>query len=103
MDPVAQQQQTADMANRSNEAAATARRDRITENKQWRRDLDGILQQIKGARTKSRNRSLAVTHLEDTIMRLGMDLKECAEPDPYPNSKNPENTIVDPTADGLKL
>lgn len=40
---------------------------------------------------------------------LGMDLKAMNEeqpgsiPNPYPNSKDPSNTIVEPTADGLKL
>lgn len=75
----------------------------ILENKLFRKDLDAILQMIKNSPRKSRNRSLAITHLEDTIMRLGMDLKDLNEPDPYPESRNPENTVVEPTADGLKL
>lgn len=75
----------------------------IVENKQWRKDLDAILQQIKGSSRTSRNRGLSITHLEDSIMRLGMDLKELDTPNPYPNSYNPTNTIVEPTADGLKL
>jgi hypothetical protein len=36
-------------------------------------------------------------------MWLGMDLKRLYEPNPYPNSYNPSNTVVEPTADGLKL
>lgn len=75
----------------------------IVENKDWRQRLDGILQEMKEAVRKSRHRSLSITHLEDSIMRLGMDLKDIGTPTPYPNSYNPKNTIVDPTADGLKL
>ena len=76
----------------------------IVEDKQWRQTLDATLQQMKESTFKSRNRSLSITHLEDSIMRLGMDLKEInAGPAPYPNSYNPKNTIVEPTADGLKL
>lgn len=36
-------------------------------------------------------------------MWLGMDLKRLGEANPYPNSKDPTNAIVDTTADGLKL
>ena len=36
-------------------------------------------------------------------MWLGMDLKDLGSKNPYPNSYNPANTIVDATADGLKL
>lgn len=75
----------------------------IIQNKDWRKRLDVILQEIKEAQRKSRHRSLSITHLEDSIMRLGMDLKDLAAPDPYPNSKNPANTTVEPTADGLKM
>lgn len=75
----------------------------IRESKSFRQDLDGILQRIKESGRKSRERSLAVTKLQEAIMWLGMDLKDLGTPTPYPNSYNPENTIVDPTADGLKL
>lgn len=75
----------------------------IVENKQFRVELDGVLQRMKGSVRKSRQRSLAITHLEDVIMRLGMDLKDLNTPNPYPNSYDPSNTVVDPTADGLKL
>lgn len=75
----------------------------IIENKTWRKALDFTLQEIKGAVRKSANRTLAFRHLEDCIMRLGMDLKDLGEPNPYPNSYSPENKVIDPTADGLKL
>lgn len=75
----------------------------IVENKTFRVELDGILQRMKASMRISRQRTLAIDHLEDTIMRLGMDLKELNTPNPYPNSYDPSNLIVDPTADGLKL
>lgn len=73
------------------------------EDKQWRKQLDDILQTIKSS-TKSRERSLVITKLQEAIMWLGMDLKELGTtPNPYPNSKDPSNTIIDKTADGLKM
>lgn len=71
-------------------------------NKQARKDLDAILQEIK-KRQSSRERSLTITKLQESIMWLGMDLKRLNEQNPYPNSYNPENTKIAPTADGLKL
>lgn len=85
----------------------------VRQNKQIRKELDIQLQILKNSDRKSRSRSLSITHLEDAIMRLGMDLKELREtapegcdPDalnPYPQSYNPANTKIEPTADGLKL
>lgn len=74
----------------------------IVEDKMWRVALDQTLQLIKSS-TKSRERSLSITKLQEAIMWLGMDLKELAAPNPYPNSYNPSNTIVEKTADGLKM
>lgn len=140
--------------------------------KELRRDIDGIIQRIKCASDKnytglrppdaelrgSRERSIAITKLQESVMWLGMDLKaindenrpseeaveaeakviyehnHCVDergryrpwvdagnslkqdearkearaklglvPDPYPNSKDPSNTTIEPTADGLKL
>jgi len=51
----------------------------------------------------SRERALAVTKIQEAIMWLGMDLKRLGTPDPYPESKNPKNTVVAPVADGLKM
>lgn len=89
----------------------------IRQTKQHRKDLDELLQRLKrdsdkqytGERTpdhvvrSSRERSLAVTKLQEAIMWLGMDLKALNTPNPYPNSYNPESPTIDPTADGLKL
>ena len=51
----------------------------------------------------SRERSLAITKLQEAVMWLGMDLKCLNETNPYPNSKDPSNVKIEPTADGLKL
>jgi hypothetical protein len=50
-----------------------------------------------------RLRSLAITKIQEGIMWLGMDLKAQNEANPYPESKNPDNVEIAPTADGLKL
>lgn len=74
----------------------------ITKNKELRRDIDSLLQKVKSL-PSSRERALSVTKLQEAIMWLGMDLKRLNEPNPYPNSKDPSNTVIEPTADGLKL
>lgn len=57
---------------------------------------------------QSRERSLAITKLQEAVMWLGMDLKAINDEsggaeNPYPHSKDPSNTVIDKTADGLKL
>lgn len=47
--------------------------------------------------------TLSIHDLESCIMRQGMTLKYIGTPNPYPNSKDPSNTAVETTADGLKL
>lgn len=46
---------------------------------------------------------LSTRDLESSIMRQGMALKYIGTPDPYPESRNPESPVVEPTADGLKM
>ena len=85
----------------------------VKQSKSFRKQLDGVLQEIKGnycdmpfpdfKHRNSRERSLAVTKLQEAIMWLGMDLKDLNEPNPYPQSYNPENTQIEKTADDLKL
>lgn len=89
----------------------------VAQTKQHRKDLDEVLQRLKRDSDKgytgerapdhvvrsSRERSLAVTKLEEAIMWLGMDLKAQHTPTPYPNSYNPKSPVIDPTADGLKM
>lgn len=82
--------------------------------KELRRDIDAIIQRLKGPQNadsdhrKSRERSLTLTKLQEAVMWLGMDLKAINDEtggaeNPYPHSKDPTNTVIDPTADGLKL
>lgn len=88
--------------------------------KQFRQDLDAVLQRLKKATDhtdmpskgivpiksarSSRERSLAITKIQEAIMWLGMDLKDIGEtPNPYPHSYDPASPVIEPTADGLKL
>jgi hypothetical protein len=80
----------------------TTLEEEIKSNKQLRVDLDKVLQDLKDLKG-SRERSLSITKIQEAIMWLGMDLKRLNEPNPYPNSYNPNNTIIEPTADNLKL
>lgn len=90
----------------------------VGETKQFRKDLDEVLQRLKTSShptnphqyaRASRERSIAVTKIQEAIMWLGMDLKAIneespgASPSPYPESYNPESPAIEPTADGLKL
>lgn len=75
----------------------------VIENKRLRKEIDEKIQQVKKL-PPSRERSLAVTKLQEAVMWLGMDLKRLGEKNPYPSSKDPETgTQIEPTADGLKL
>jgi hypothetical protein len=80
----------------------------IVDNKAIRRDGDGLIQRLKGLQP-SRERAIAITKFQEGVMWLGMDLKRINDenpgliPNPYPNSKDPSNAKIDPTADGLKL
>lgn len=92
--------------------------------KELRVELDSTLQKLKVASCLipisqtpnnpdtmrgSRERSLAITKIQEAIMWLGMDLKGLKEaglsdePNPYPESYNPASGVVEPTAQGLKL
>lgn len=82
--------------------------EQIVADKALRRDTDAIIQRVKEL-PASRERSLTITKLQEGVMWLGMDLKRINEANPgaienpYPNSKDPTNTKIEPTADGLKL
>ena len=84
-------------------------KDEILKDKELRGKIDAIIQEVKNC-PPSRERSLAITKLQEGVMWLGMDLKrihdqfreECK--DPYVGSKDPATgTHIAPTADGLKL
>lgn len=75
----------------------------VIENKQLRRDTDEIIQRVKSL-PPSRERSIAITKLQEAVMWLGMDLKRLGEANPYPSSKDPSTgLVIEPTADGLKF
>lgn len=82
--------------------------DEIVTTKQLRRDIDDKIQLVKSL-PMSRERALCITKLQEGVMWLGMDLKRINEENPgvienpYPNSKDPSNTKIEPTADGLKM
>ena len=79
------------------------RTEEIVANKQLRNDLDEKIQEVKNL-PASRERSLAITKLQEAVMWLGMDLKRLNETDPYPSSKDPSTgDKIEPTADGLKF
>lgn len=80
----------------------TTREHEVASNKRLRRDIDEKIQELRGL-PASRERAVSVTKLQEAVMWLGMDLKRLNEPNPYPNSKDPSNTEIEPTADGLKL
>lgn len=75
----------------------------IVINKKLRKNLDEVIQALKSSARKSPERSTAIRKITEGVMWLGMDLKAIGEDNPYPNSKNPNNTTIDKTADGLKL
>ena len=74
----------------------------IVQTKQLRIAGDAVIQHIKEM-PPSAEKTLAMRKFQEGVMWLGMDLKRLGTPNPYPNSRDTTNTIVDPTADGLKL
>ena len=77
--------------------------DEIVADKALRKTIDAIIQEVKNL-PASRERSLAITKLQEAVMWLGMDLKRLGTPNPYPSSKDPSTgDKIEPTADGLKL
>lgn len=74
----------------------------IKNTKQFRKDIDEVIQRVKGL-DQSRETSLTITKLQEAVMWLGMNLKRLGAENPYPESKNPDSTKVEPTADGLKF
>nr|DAQ62660.1 MAG TPA: hypothetical protein [Caudoviricetes sp.] len=79
------------------------RTEEVVANKQLRKEIDEKIQAIRNL-PPSRERSLAITKLQEGVMWLGMDLKRLNEINPYPSSKDPSTgDKIEPTADGLKL
>lgn len=79
------------------------RTEEVVANKQLRKEIDEKIQTIRNL-PPSRERSLAITKLQEGVMWLGMDLKRLNDTNPYPSSKDPSTgDNIEPTADGLKL
>ena len=75
----------------------------VVENKRLRQEIDAKIQEVKDLPV-SRERRLTITKLQEAVMWLGMDLKRLGTDNPYPSSKDPSTgTVIEPTADGLKL
>ena len=75
----------------------------VTGDKALRKNIDGTIQLVKEM-PPSRERSLAITKLQEAVMWLGMDLKRLGTENPYPSSKDPTTgTKIEPTADNLKM
>lgn len=77
--------------------------DEIVADKALRKTIDAIIQEVKDL-PASRERSIAITKLQEAVMWLGMDLKRLGNENPYPSSKDPSTgSKIEPTADDLKL
>lgn len=75
----------------------------IASDKALRKDLDDSLQELK-ALPATRERALAITKVQEAIMWLGMDLKRLNDGvSSYPGSYDPNDPVVHPVADNLKL
>lgn len=71
--------------------------------KQLRKNIDDVIQRVKTL-DNCREVSICITKLQEVVMWLGMDLKRLNDINPYPSSKDPSTgTIIEPTADNLKL
>ena len=73
----------------------------ITQIKRLRKQIAEQVAEIKNMQG-SRARALAITNLEQGGMWLGKALQELGTPDPYPHSRNPENTIIEPPAEEIR-
>lgn len=64
-------------------------------------ELDELIQFTKELEN-SREIALAITSIELSKCWLGKCLQEIGTPNPYPESRNPENKIIAPTAEASK-
>ncbi len=76
--------------------------DQIKQTKALRVGLDKQLQLVKSC-PSSREKALSITKIQEAIMWLGMDLKRLGDITPYKEGYNPNNAVVEPTGDGLKM
>lgn len=76
--------------------------EKIIEVKKYRVEIDSLIQRV-GATKSNAEETLAFRALQQAKHWLGESLSILGAQYPYPNSKDPSNTIVDPTADVAKL
>ena len=76
--------------------------EQIIATKQLRQELDAVIQNIR-KEPHSRELTLALTKAQESLMWCGMNLKRLGNPNPYPNSRDTSNAVVDPTSEGLKI
>lgn len=70
--------------------------------KAYRKTLDSVRVDLNTETTRSRERSLAVTKVDEAIMWLGMELKRLNDgKSPYKESYNPASSLVEPVPDGV--
>lgn len=67
--------------------------------KQTRVDIDKIIKSIQLEYPISKENEIAVIKLTEARMWLGMELARLGSETPYPQGLNPNNDIVEPTAD----
>lgn len=67
-----------------------------------RKALDERIQEVRSLPV-SRETSICITKLQEAVMWLGMELKRRGDANPYPSSKDPESSTIEPTAQGMKL
>jgi len=72
----------------------------IIMSKQVRVDVDDIIRRVKNMPVSAESH-MSLIKLQEAVMWMGMNLKRLGNPNPYPNSRNTNNTKVDKTADGL--
>jgi len=73
----------------------------INEIKEMRLEIDGYFN-LMGNLDRSREISIAITSAQNGKMWLGQTLKHMGNENPYPESKNPDNEKIEPTADSSK-
>jgi hypothetical protein len=90
-------------------AAVTPEEHRVRNVKTFRVALDSVIQGMRRLETETASEEviLARQATQNAVMWLGMEMKRLGKilgtPSPYPDGYKPENSIVNPTADGLKL
>lgn len=76
--------------------------EKIVTVKKYRVEIDSLIQRLEKDKSNAEE-TLAYRALQQAKHWLGESLAILGNANPYPNSKDPSNTIVDPTADRAKV